>query len=1076
MNAAWSAGDEPVTGYRLTSRLGRGGYGEVWEAEGPGAFRVALKFVPLTEPVGNVELRSIQIVREIRHPHLLATFGAWEVDGHLIVAMERAERTLLDRFREAVGQGFQGIPDPEIHEHFLDAAKGIDYLNEPRHPSGSAEPQGIQHRDIKPQNLLLLGGSVKVADYGLARVLGHSQTGHTGSMTPAYAAPEFFKNKTSSQSDQYSLAVTYCHLRGGQLPFNGSFEEIMFGHLTKDPDLSMIPENERDAVARSLSKTPRDRWPTCRALVEAVRGHSTAVSMSGTGFGAPAQRAHGATECWGPGSPKVDGSSHPTPRSGLARGDHTPTIPFVPQQTFGTNPVPPDPGPGPGPGGKKLLIRGLAVIAVLGLTFACFYAVHSTLDRSPVVTPITGKTKEESKGGGTSGSTSTRTEGSSEALTKSVTTRPPTPKLELQIPPSITIGLGETTTFVLKAERTALDGPVLLRYGGLPQGLSIRESSIPGNAAQITVLVRSDLAMPVRRWPIAISASCGTVSTRGLLEIATAESSTSRAESKSHVQKAVEHLKARQYDAAKSEFNRAIALDSHNVDAFLGRSQAYVDSNQFDEAISDCETLFGLQPENAKSRAVWGFAWARKKDFPKAFKGLDKALELDKNDAATYRWRASVHVMQGQWKLALADAEKAIGLDEKDAASHRIRAFALEKLPNHEAAALRAYDTAIQLDDQVAEAFCARGDLLSLQKEYAKAIKDYTRAIALDQKIATTFNSRGHARYLNEEFQAAIDDYDSAIKLKPDYAVAIHNRGNAWSALGKYDKALGDYNTAILLNTKDPSAYSNRGLAWYQIKDYEKAIDDYTTAISLKPNFLAHVYRYRGDAYKEQALKEGKAYDKALKDYAEAIKIDKNYIYSYMNRAEIWRIKKEHELRMKDYDKVIELKPSFGEARAFRGRLKLFLNDVNGAIPDLELAIRNKYITADVYSDLGDARRLKGDLAGARREYDKALEIDPDEAGAYVNRGYTWLKEKSYIKAVRDFTEAIERYEELAAAYRNPSFVRSPESDEKRREVTTNLATAYRNRSRAHIAQGNKVQAEKDTAQARQLETAAARD
>ena len=196
MEITLEAGAEPVPGYRLVGRLGRGGCGEVWKATGPGGFELALKFVCLAEPVGQPELRAIQIIKDIRHPHLLATFGAWQVGRYLIIAMELAERTLLDRFREAAGQGFPGIPAPEIHEHFLDAARGLDYLNEPRHPSGGTEPVGIQHRDVKPQNLLLVGGSVKVADFGLARILEHTQTSHTGSMTPAYAAPEFFKKQT----------------------------------------------------------------------------------------------------------------------------------------------------------------------------------------------------------------------------------------------------------------------------------------------------------------------------------------------------------------------------------------------------------------------------------------------------------------------------------------------------------------------------------------------------------------------------------------------------------------------------------------------------------------------------------------------------------------------------------------------------------------------------------------------------------------------------------------------------------------------------------------------------------------
>ena len=74
-----------------------------------------------------------------------------------------------------------------------------------------------------------------MADFGLARVLENSTTGHTGSMTPSYAAPEFFDRKTSSQSDQYSLAITYCHLRGGRLPFEGHPAAVMAGHICASP-------------------------------------------------------------------------------------------------------------------------------------------------------------------------------------------------------------------------------------------------------------------------------------------------------------------------------------------------------------------------------------------------------------------------------------------------------------------------------------------------------------------------------------------------------------------------------------------------------------------------------------------------------------------------------------------------------------------------------------------------------------------------------------------------------------------------------------------------------------------------
>src|SRR5262249_33890788 len=85
-----------------------------------------------------------------------------------------------------------------------------------------------------------------------------------------YAAPEFFEGRTSRHSDQYSLAITYCQLRGGQLPFTGTPAQMMAGHLMQTPDLEMLPAEERLPVARALAKDPAERWPSCRAFVEAL--------------------------------------------------------------------------------------------------------------------------------------------------------------------------------------------------------------------------------------------------------------------------------------------------------------------------------------------------------------------------------------------------------------------------------------------------------------------------------------------------------------------------------------------------------------------------------------------------------------------------------------------------------------------------------------------------------------------------------------------------------------------------------------------------------------------------------------
>jgi serine/threonine protein kinase/Flp pilus assembly protein TadD len=262
---------EQISGYGLVKRRGRGGVAEVWEADSPAGYRVALKLVHLSTDLRSGELRALKITRSIRHPSLLEIFGTWQVENLLVICMELADLSLWDRFLEVSVQGLRGVPRSELLGYLSSVADAIDYLNDYKHSVAGRDGVGVQHRDLKPQNILLLGGRAKVADFGLARVMEQAVASHTGPCTLPYAAPEYFGGKTSRQSDQYALAVTYCQLRGGWMPFHGSTAQITFGHLYNDPDLAGIPAPERPILARALAKRPEERWPDCRSFIDALQ-------------------------------------------------------------------------------------------------------------------------------------------------------------------------------------------------------------------------------------------------------------------------------------------------------------------------------------------------------------------------------------------------------------------------------------------------------------------------------------------------------------------------------------------------------------------------------------------------------------------------------------------------------------------------------------------------------------------------------------------------------------------------------------------------------------------------------------
>ncbi|HEY1188933.1 MAG TPA: serine/threonine-protein kinase, partial [Gemmata sp.] len=260
----------PLNGYRLLERLGRGGFGEVWKIEAPGGMLKAAKFVfgdldamdDDSRPAEQ-ELKALERVKLIRHPYILTLEQFRVIDGQLIIVMELADRNLWDRFRECRSQGLPGIPRDELLRYMEEAAEGLDLMN---------NHYQIQHLDVKPQNLFLLFNHVKVADFGLAKVLEGVRATVTGGVTPVYAAPETFEGWVSRFSDQYSLAIVFQELLTGARPFTGAnTRQLLMQHINGTPDLSALPLADRPLIGRALSKRPDDRWPSCTDLVRALK-------------------------------------------------------------------------------------------------------------------------------------------------------------------------------------------------------------------------------------------------------------------------------------------------------------------------------------------------------------------------------------------------------------------------------------------------------------------------------------------------------------------------------------------------------------------------------------------------------------------------------------------------------------------------------------------------------------------------------------------------------------------------------------------------------------------------------------
>jgi len=315
-------GFEFAKGYRLQEFLGKGQFGEVWRAAAPGGTKCALKFIDLTDDQGTKEYQAIERIKQIQHANLMTITAIWLLNEQgqviddapepdlttlgedelasigqsgmvvmpqdepatLVVGMLLGGKSLYGLLRERQREGKSGIPPRELLSYMQDSAKGLDFLNEPRHDLGNGLVS-IQHCDVKPANIVVYGNAAVVCDFGLARILSRNQATMDAAVgTPHYMAPEAIAGQPSQTSDQYSLAVTYYHLRTGTLPIaDTTLIQILDAHRQGKLSFDDVPPAEQEVLRKATHLDWQQRFDSNIEFVEhlrdAVRG-VTPVSVA----------------------------------------------------------------------------------------------------------------------------------------------------------------------------------------------------------------------------------------------------------------------------------------------------------------------------------------------------------------------------------------------------------------------------------------------------------------------------------------------------------------------------------------------------------------------------------------------------------------------------------------------------------------------------------------------------------------------------------------------------------------------------------------------------------------------------
>jgi tetratricopeptide (TPR) repeat protein len=739
MAHTYNQGDEPVpgSGYHLSSFLGRGGFGEVWKATAPGGAEAALKIIHLGGQEGRKEFRALQLVKRIRHPNLMPIIGFWlkGEDGtilddavagqedlptrettmvpleatmvvppvlqrpqaaELIVAMGLGDLSLADRLQQCRAQGLSGIPPDEILGYLEDVAEAIDFLNSPVHDLGS-EPAAIQHCDIKPQNLMIVGGAAQICDFGLARMMGADRT-TSAAATIAYAAPECLQTgRPSASTDQYSLAVSYYELRTGALPYRDeTLAAVLDAKQQEKLDFSRLTAAEQAVLRRATLRDPAQRFPSAVAMVDALREAASAPAVSAPGGEVRGAARHGrrllgslvlvamlAGVVWGGWLIWSSRGEHPLP-GGAGEGTPLPGP---------TNPPPPPPG-------IEQRADGMAERG----DFNGAIALYTKL--------IGGEA-------------------------------PPAARVEVYFK------RGRCQLNLKQYDQAIADFEEAVRLDANDaHGFKQRKEYLEA------YLARGMRMFEERQYDRAIA------DLERAAELRPLDARASKALAQAYLEQGTAALKKDDYDGAIKYFDQASQYDPGNPLIFVRRAGAWFGKKNLAEAIKDLTTSIGIK-ENDKDYLTRGLAYREEGDLDKALADFADAIRLNPQNAAAFAHRGEAYMTRfdtsgatADLDLALADLSRAVQLCRdnpqanfhlQDALLWRASCYLLAKKYDLAAADFteilgsggESPKSLHVLLDQLAGGFAE-------QRELPKAVQWETKAIELapDEDTKTDYQSR----------------------------------------------------------------------------------------------------------------------------------------------------------------------------------------------------------------------------------------------------------------------------------------------------------------------------------------------
>jgi serine/threonine-protein kinase len=265
--------------YRLLNRIGHGGMGEVWKAEDTNLLRTVAVKLLREDMAGDTEwkarfLREARTAARLSHPNIATIYAVDQAGSRMYIAMEYVE-----------GESLKTL----IASRRLSTEDVVRIIKRCADALSEAHRQGIIHRDVKPENIVVSHRVVKMLDFGIAKLIdappddaGKLTSDGTVIGTPDYMSPEQALGKAvDHRSDIFSLGVVLYEALAGKHPFAGtSVTETLVNIVTKEPPALDAPPELVEIVQRAIRKKPEERFDVAKQMASALNKIYGAESSS----------------------------------------------------------------------------------------------------------------------------------------------------------------------------------------------------------------------------------------------------------------------------------------------------------------------------------------------------------------------------------------------------------------------------------------------------------------------------------------------------------------------------------------------------------------------------------------------------------------------------------------------------------------------------------------------------------------------------------------------------------------------------------------------------------------------------